>query len=59
MTQRSPVVLVTGVSAGIGLAVARAAYRANIANVQQNMRLHGGFESLAGQEKDFTIRCNC
>jgi D-proline reductase (dithiol) PrdB len=37
----------------------QAAYRANIANVQQNLRLHGGFESLAGQEKDFTIRCNC
>jgi D-proline reductase (dithiol) PrdB len=37
----------------------QAAYRANIANLQQNMRLHGHYESLAGQEKDFTIRCNC
>jgi len=37
----------------------QAAYRANIANVQQNLRLHGHYESLAGQEKDFTIRCRC
>jgi hypothetical protein len=36
-----------------------AAYRANIANGQENIRRHGNFESLAGQEKDFTIRCNC
>jgi hypothetical protein len=36
-----------------------AAYRANIAEAQQNIRLHGHYESLAGQEKDFTIRCNC
>jgi D-proline reductase (dithiol) PrdB len=37
----------------------QAAYRADIANVQQNLRLHRDSESLAGQEKDFTIRCNC
>lgn len=36
-----------------------AAYRADIANVQQNLRLHSGSQSLAGQEQDFTIRCNC
>jgi D-proline reductase (dithiol) PrdB len=36
-----------------------AAYRANIDEAKQNMKLHGGYESLAGQEKDFTIRCNC
>jgi D-proline reductase (dithiol) PrdB len=36
-----------------------AAYRADIANVQQNLRLHSGSQSLAGQEKDFTVRCNC
>jgi hypothetical protein len=38
-----------------------AAYRGNIADVHENLRLHvhGGSDSLAGQEKDFTIRCNC
>jgi len=36
-----------------------AAYRADFANIRQNVRLHGGFESLAITEKDFTIRCNC
>ena len=37
----------------------QAAYRANIANVQENIRAHRDSESLAGQESDFTIRCNC
>ena len=37
----------------------QAAYRANIANVQQNIRAHTGSKSLAGQEEDSTIRCNC
>ncbi|GLB81415.1 hypothetical protein SRL2020226_39480 [Mycobacterium kiyosense] len=37
----------------------QAAYRANIADVRQNIRLHSDSESLAGQEKEFTIRCNC
>jgi hypothetical protein len=35
------------------------AYRASRAVIQQNVHLHGDFGSLAGQEKDFTIRCNC
>jgi D-proline reductase (dithiol) PrdB len=39
------------------------AYRANIAEARQNLRLHGVLagenESLAGREQDFTIRCNC
>jgi D-proline reductase (dithiol) PrdB len=37
----------------------QAAYRANLANLRENMRLHGGFESLAGHENDFVTRCNC
>ena len=37
----------------------QAAYRARIADVAQNVRDHGGSESLAGQEKDFAIRCHC
>jgi len=37
----------------------QAAYRDNISNLKENMRLHGLHESLAGQENDFTIRCNC
>ena len=35
------------------------AYRASIADGQENIRRHGHYESLAGQENDFTIRCNC
>lgn len=37
----------------------QAAYRANIANVQQNLRQHSSSEPLAGQEKEFTVRCSC
>jgi len=37
----------------------QAAYRNNLANLQENMRRHGHHESLVGQENDFTIRCNC
>ncbi len=37
----------------------QAAYRDNIANLQENIRLHAGHGTLVGQEKDFTIRCNC
>lgn len=37
----------------------QAAYRANITNVQENLRQHSGSESLAGQEKNFTVRCAC
>jgi D-proline reductase (dithiol) PrdB len=36
-----------------------AAYRANIVASQENIRSHGNYESLAGQERQFTIRCNC
>jgi D-proline reductase (dithiol) PrdB len=32
-----------------------AAYRANTANGQENIRRHGHYESLAGQEKEFTV----
>jgi len=37
----------------------RRAYRDNIANLQENIRLHAGHATLVGQEDDFTIRCNC
>lgn len=37
----------------------QAAYHNNISNLKENMRLHGHHESLVGQEKAFTIRCNC
>jgi D-proline reductase (dithiol) PrdB len=36
-----------------------AAYRANVAEVQRNALQHADSEPLVGQEKDFTIRCNC
>lgn len=36
-----------------------AAYRANIANVKENVLQHSDSKPLAGQEKEFTIRCNC
>jgi len=35
------------------------AYRTNIAGVQTNLRDHENCQTLAGQEKDFAIRCNC
>jgi len=37
----------------------QAAYRANLADLQENLRRHADSELLAGQERDFTIRCNC
>ncbi len=35
------------------------AYRDNISELKENMLLHGLHPSLAGQENDFTVRCNC